>query len=94
MNTEDKLEQGQPKIPSGLKVGVSPSVTTDSMITPVQTPLTLLKAQQQQHRRQNYGQHSTKQKMSNIMKIYKCISCEFQSKKLEDIQYVHYLILY
>jgi hypothetical protein len=89
LKTEEPLEQGQRKVPSGLTV--SPTVTTAAIATPVQTPLKLIKTQQQQqHQPQQQQQQqpsSTQQESTNKMKIYKCGFCTFQSKELGHVRF-------
>jgi len=85
------LEQGQLKVSSGPTVGIFPTVTTAAVITPVQTPLKLLKTQQQPQQQQQQQQPPTQQEK---MKVYKCGFCTFQSKDLGHVRYVHYLILF
>ncbi|CAI6372348.1 unnamed protein product [Macrosiphum euphorbiae] len=52
IKAEGQLEKGQRKVHSGLTVGVSPTITTSTVVTPVRTPLNLLKTQQQQQEQQ------------------------------------------
>lgn len=98
LKAEEQLEQGQRKVPSGLTVGVSPTVTPAAVVTPVQTPLKLLKTQQQQqqhqpqqHQSQQQHHHQQQpppqQESTNKMKIYKCGFCTFQSKELGHVRF-------
>uniref|UniRef100_A0A2S2NUC8 C2H2-type domain-containing protein n=1 Tax=Schizaphis graminum TaxID=13262 RepID=A0A2S2NUC8_SCHGA len=88
LKAEEQLEQGQRKVPSGLTVGVSPTVTT-AAASSVQTPLKMLKTQQQQqqHQPQHHQQQSPQQDGANKMKIYKCGFCTFQSKELGHVRF-------
>ncbi|XP_060859211.1 zinc finger protein 728-like isoform X2 [Metopolophium dirhodum] len=84
LKAEKQLEKDQHIVPSVLTIAV--------VITPVQTPLKLLKLQlqqqqQQQHQpqKQHYHQQQqpvTQQESANKTKIYKCGYCTFQSKEL------------
>lgn len=90
LKAEEQLEHGQRKVPSGLTLGVSPSVTTAAIVTPIQTPLKLLKTQQQQHQPQQQQQQQPlpqQQESTNKMKIYKCGFCTFQSKELGHVRF-------
>lgn len=88
LKAEEQLEQGQRKVPSGLTVGVSPTSTTAPTVTSVQTPLKMLKTQQQhQHQPQHHQQQSSQQDGTNKMKIYKCGFCTFQSKELGHVRF-------
>ncbi|KAF0767546.1 homeobox protein 12-like [Aphis craccivora] len=88
LKAEEQLEQGQRKVPSGLTVGVSPTSTTAPSVTSVQTPLKMLKTQQQhQHQPQHHQQQSSQQDGTNKMKIYKCGFCTFQSKELGHVRF-------
>ncbi|XP_060857283.1 zinc finger protein 131-like [Metopolophium dirhodum] len=88
---EEKLEKDDLKVPSGLTVGVSPTVTTATVVTPVQTPLKLLKTQQQQQQQQQryqpQQQSPTQQDSTNKMKIYKCGICTFQSNEFDHVRF-------
>ncbi|CAI6354425.1 unnamed protein product [Macrosiphum euphorbiae] len=94
IKAEEQLEQGQRKVPSGLTVGVSPTVTTAAVVTPVQTPIKLIKTQQQQQQQQQHQPQQqqqqpppTQQESANKMKIYKCGFCTFQSKELGHVRF-------
>jgi len=74
LKAEEQMEKDQHKVPSGLTVGVSPTVTTAVIVTPVQTPLKLLKTQQQQQQQQhqpqqqNYQQQQQQQPTNTTIK--------------------------
>ncbi|XP_060857364.1 probable inactive protein kinase DDB_G0270444 [Metopolophium dirhodum] len=94
LEAEDQLEQGQRKVSSGLTIGVSSTVTTAALVMPVQTPLKLLKTQQQpqqqqqqQPQQQQQQQPPTQQENTNKMKVYKCGFCTFQSKDLGHVRF-------
>lgn len=70
-------------------------MTTAAIVTPVQTPLKLLKTQQQQQpQQQQHQQQQPQQDGASKMKIYKCGFCTFQSKELGHVRYVNYLVLF
>jgi len=102
IKVEEQLEKDDLKVPSGLTVGVSPTVTTAAVVTTVQTSLKLLKTQQQQKQQQQQQQRQpqhqqqspTQQESTHKMKTYKCGFCTFQSKELGHVRYVHYIILF
>ncbi|XP_003244427.1 uncharacterized protein LOC100573422 [Acyrthosiphon pisum] len=83
LKAEEQLEQRKVPVPSSLRVRVSPAVTTAAVITPVQTPLKLLKTQHKQQQQRP----PTQQKRANLMKEYKCTFCGFQSKELGRVRF-------
>ncbi|XP_060857282.1 myb-like protein AA [Metopolophium dirhodum] len=96
INAEEQQEKDDHKVPSGLTVGVFPTVTTAAVVTPVHTPFKLLKTQQQQQQQQqryqpqqqhHQQQSPTQQDSTNKMKIYKCSVCTFQSKELSHVRF-------
>ncbi|KAL5238666.1 hypothetical protein ACI65C_006076 [Semiaphis heraclei] len=90
LKAEEQLEQSQRKVPSGLTIGVSPTVSTAAVVTPVQTPLKLLKTQQQhqpQQQQQPLPLPPPPKECTNKMKIYKCGFCTFQSKELGHVRF-------
>jgi len=88
---EKNPEQGQKKVPSTQTVRTTPAVTTSIAAMPVQSPLKLLKPQPQQKKKQQQQNHQQIQKQQEMVKIFKCGTCKFQSKELENVRYVHYL---